>query len=90
MRYLFVAVALLLASPSFASEPVASSSEAPAKPSKPPKPKKICRDAEVSSYSRVGAGKTCHTAEEWAAIDSGGKDGKTGGRAVRSYGGDAH
>ena len=90
MRFIIAAAALVLTSPSMADEPVATSSEAPAKPAKAPKPKKICRDSEVSSYSRVGSGKTCHTAEEWAAIDAGGKDAKSGGRAVRSFGGDAH
>ena len=60
---------LALATPALADESAATTAAAPAKP---PKPKKICRDVEASSTSRVGTGRACRTQEEWDAIDANG------------------
>ena len=71
MRHSNIAVmvlaALSFATPALADDPAATTAAAPAKP---PKPKKICRDADPSSTSRIGGGRACRTAEEWDAIDA--------------------
>ena len=42
---------------------------APASGETAAKPKKICKQAEASSTGRIGSGKVCKTAEEWAQHD---------------------
>lgn len=37
------------------------------------KAKKICRESFKKTGSRMGGGRTCRTAEEWATVDAGGK-----------------
>ena len=62
------ALALTLTGPAFAqtAEPP---SETAGPVAKKPKPKKLCR-VEQKTATRLGAKKTCHTAEEWAKIDA--------------------
>lgn len=72
---------LAMPAPALASEPApAATTEATA--TKPEKPKKICRKAEESSYSRLGSGRVCKTAEEWAADDAKPKTVRTATRSV--------
>ena len=84
MRNLFtnsvLALAVLsLATPLIADEPAVTAAAAPAKPAKP---KKICRDADASSTSRIGSGRACRTQAEWDAIEAAGP--QTSSRSVRS------
>lgn len=75
---IFLSLAVIaLPVPALATESSATTQTA----SKPEKPKKICRKTEDSSYSRIGKGRVCKTAEEWAADDA--KSGQAN-RAVRS------
>lgn len=84
MRNSIVAVfalsALSLSIPALADDPAPDAAAAPAKP---PKPKKICRDVEASTTSRIGSGRACRTAEEWDAIDAHGGQ-QSSSQAVQS------
>jgi hypothetical protein len=64
-----------------AGEPTPAATEAGAKP---PKPKRICRQGPANSTGRIGTGRVCKTADEWAEIDAGGGLRGNGTRAVTS------
>ena len=89
MRHSNIAVlvltALALATPALADEPAATAAAAPAKP---PKPKKICRDVDASSTSRIGSGRACRTQEEWDSITAGGAQSSSQSVQSRSVGHD--
>lgn len=77
MRFLIALAAIAAAASPLpatanAAAPMGDSSAAVAAPAKA-KAKKICRDTGKKTGSRMGSGRKCHTAEEWAQIDSGGK-----------------
>jgi hypothetical protein len=63
-KMLLVLPALCLTAPV-----LAQTDAAPAPAAKPAKPKRICREQDFTG-SRMPQ-RTCHTADEWAAIDSG-------------------
>jgi hypothetical protein len=63
---LLVVPALCLAAPVLAQTDTAPATTPAAKPAKP---KRVCREQDFTG-SRMPQ-RTCHTADEWAAIDSG-------------------
>ena len=71
--------ALVLSAPLLADEAAAP---AVADAAKPEKPKKICREAPVSSTSRIGVGRACRTQAQWDEIAAHGP--QTSARAVQS------
>ena len=77
MRILtLLAVCAFATAPALAADPssgeAASTATAPA--AKPAKAKKVCRETFVKTGSRMGGGRKCKTAEEWAELDGGKKD----------------
>ncbi len=83
--FLLALSALALSAPLLADETATAPATAPAKPAKP---KKICRDADPSSTSRIGGGRACRTQEEWDAIDAGGPQSSSQSVQSRSAGRD--
>lgn len=76
MRILtMLAVCAFATAPALAADPssgeAASTATAAAKPAKA---KKVCRETFVKTGSRMGGGRKCKTAEEWAELDGGRKD----------------
>ena len=88
MRYALFLLAAAIAVPAVAAAPdvpaPAAAEPSAEKPQKKAKAKKICRESQ-DTVSRMGGGRLCLTAEQWADRDRNG--GKAGGsRAVRSGG----
>ncbi|MFN3388656.1 MAG: hypothetical protein ACK40O_06955 [Allosphingosinicella sp.] len=80
MRYALLLLAAAIAMPAVAAEkdtPKAAAAEQSAeKPQKKVKPKKICRESHDTT-SRMGGGRLCLTAEQWAERDKQGRAGSS-------------
>jgi len=83
MRFQSIVLGALLAfaAPALASDASATSTSSAAMEAPAAKPKKLCRAGESNSAGRIGSGRVCKTAEEWAKVDA---EKKSGGRSVRS------
>ena len=82
MRTIFATSVLALAALSLSAPLFADDAAAPASATRPEKPKKICREAPVSSTSRIGVGRACRTQAQWDEIAAHGP--QTSARAVQS------
>lgn len=80
MRYALLLLAAAIAMPAVAAEmdtptPTAAA-QSTDKPQKKVKPKKICRESQDTT-SRMGGGRLCLTAEQWAERDKTGPAGSS-------------